>query len=112
MKLPGGSTAIVAIEKLRDYCLNPYHPRGRHKARVFSSALGIGQTDAEFLRSCLLVAAKEGDAALGLSDDYGDRYTLDFDLSKGDRKAVVRSAWIVLEGETCARLTTCFVVLD
>jgi len=30
MKLPNGEQAVVAIEKLRDYCLNPYHHRGRH----------------------------------------------------------------------------------
>jgi len=34
MKLPGGERANVDVAKLRDYCLNPTHPRGRHKARV------------------------------------------------------------------------------
>jgi hypothetical protein len=41
MKLPGGIAAIVEISKLRDYCLDPHHPRGRYKARVFLSALGL-----------------------------------------------------------------------
>lgn len=27
--------------KLTGYCLNPEHPRGKHKARVFASALGF-----------------------------------------------------------------------
>jgi len=50
MKLPGGDNAIVDIAKLRDYCLDPQHPRGRHKPRVFAATLGLAQTDGEFLR--------------------------------------------------------------
>ena len=47
MKMPNGDKAVVEIEKLSQYCLNPLHPRGRHKARVFESALGITGEDAE-----------------------------------------------------------------
>jgi len=112
MKLPGGTDAIVEISKLRDYCLDPHHPRGRYKARVFLSTLGLAQTDADFLRAALIQAAREADAAAGVSDEYGDRYSLDFEISRGDRHATVRSAWIVLRGETAARLTSCFVLLD
>jgi len=39
MKMPGGDKAIVEREKLTGYCLNPNHPRGKHKARVFSLVL-------------------------------------------------------------------------
>jgi hypothetical protein len=46
-RLPNGNLAIVDIRKLKDYCLNPHHWRGRHKARVFWTALGIGRADAE-----------------------------------------------------------------
>ena len=49
MKLPAGGNAVVDVAKIRDYCLNPAHPRGRHKARVFASTLGLTPTDAEFL---------------------------------------------------------------
>ena len=110
MKLPGGDNAIVDIAKLRDYCLDPQHPRGRHKARVFAATLGLAQTDAEFLREALLRAAREADALVGESDEYGDRFTVDFGLNRGSRRAVVRSAWIVLRGETAPRLTSCFVL--
>jgi len=112
MKLPGGSDAIVEISKLRDHCLNPHHPRGRHKARVFLSTLGLAQTDADFLRAALMQAAREVDAEAGVSDEYGDRYSLDVEISRGDRHATVRSVWIVLRGETAPRLTSCFVLLD
>jgi hypothetical protein len=62
MKLPGGSLAIVEISKLRDYCLDSHHPRGRHKARVFRAALDLGPSDADLLQAALLQAAREQDA--------------------------------------------------
>ena len=40
-------------QKLAGYALDPAHPRGRHKARVFSSALGIEQKDWRYLRDQL-----------------------------------------------------------
>ncbi len=110
MKLPGGADAIVDIAKLRDYCLDPHHPRGRHKARVFLSALGLLQSDADFLRAALLRAAREEDAVPGEADAFGVRYTVYFSLARGDRQARVRSSWIILRGESAPRLTTCFVL--
>jgi hypothetical protein len=69
MKLPGGSDAIVEISKLINYCLDPHHPRGGHKARVFVSTLGLVQTDADFPRDSLIQAARESDATAGVSDE-------------------------------------------
>jgi len=40
------------------------------------------RADAEFLREELLRAAREADAAMDESDEYGERYTIDFDLSR------------------------------
>jgi hypothetical protein len=111
MKLPGGELAVVEIAKLRDYGLNPSHPRGRHKARVFAAALNLGQADAEFLRQELLRAARDATATEGDSDEYGERYIVDFELTRNDRRAAVRSAWIVRRGEGFPRLTSCFVLL-
>jgi hypothetical protein len=112
MKLPGGGRAIVDFTKLRDYCLNPLHSRGRHKARVFASALGLTRADVEFLGEQLLHAAREGSAVRGEADEYGDRYVIDFELIRGSRRAIVRSAWIVRRSEQIPRLTSCFVLLD
>ena len=41
---------------------------GRSRVRAATPALGIGQGDAEFLRSALLNAAREGEAVAGESD--------------------------------------------
>lgn len=99
MKLPGGESAIVDIAKLRDYCLNPAHPRGRHKARVFASILGLTAAHTEFLREKLLRAANEGSAVPGDRDEHGDRYAIDFELARAGRQATVRSTWIVLRSD-------------
>jgi hypothetical protein len=69
MKMPNGARAIVDIRKLHGYCLDPQHPRGRNKARVFPS-VGIRQADAEELRTALLAAASKAEARLGIANPY------------------------------------------
>lgn len=59
MILPNAKDAFIDLRKLRDYSLNFESPKGRHKARVFASALGITSENAEKLRACLLDAVKE-----------------------------------------------------
>jgi hypothetical protein len=110
VKLPGSADAVVEVAKLRDYCLNPHHPRGRHKARVFLATLELTQADAEFLRGALIQAAREGEAVAHGSDKYGERFTVDFELSRGDHRANIRSSWILLRGEVALQLTSCFVL--
>jgi hypothetical protein len=110
MKLPGADSAVVDIVKVRDYCLNPSHPRGRHKARIFAAILGLSQGDAGFLARELLRTALEGSAIEGEADEYGQRYIIDFELRLNDRRAVVRSAWIIRRGENFPRLTSCYVL--
>lgn len=109
MLLPNGKRAIVDISKLRDYCLNPDSPRGRHKARVFATALGITAADAPKLRAKLLEIAQTAEAQIGELDLYGQRYTIDFEMETEVGKATVRSGWVVLHGKPTPRLTTCYV---
>lgn len=110
MKLPNSENAVVDIRKLRDYCLDPSHPKGRYKARVFHSALGLTRDDAEELRAALLSAARSADAIVGEADEYGQRYMLDFEMQSGTGNATIRSAWIVLRGENFPRLSSCYVL--
>ena len=110
MKLPNPERAVVEIAKLRDYCLNPRHARGRFKARVFASALGLGIEHADLLRRALLDAALTAEATLGERDDFGQRYVLDFEMAGPRGRATVRSCWIVLAREDFPRLTTCYVL--
>jgi hypothetical protein len=109
MKLPNGDRAIVDDRKLQEYCLNFQHARGRNKARVFA-AFGIHQSDAHVLREALLQAAMEAEAVDGVSNAYGRRYIVDFDLVHDSRAPRVRSTWIIRSGEVCPRLTSCYVL--
>src|ERR1041384_8317320 len=109
MKLPNGNRAIVAIRKLRDYCLNPDNPRGAGKARVFARALGFTASNASALRDKLMEIAASEEVREGELDLYGQRYTIDFDMETDAGRARIRSGWIVLHGELTPRLTTCYV---
>ncbi len=110
MRMPSPGQAVVDIEKLRNYCLNPAHPRGRHKSRVFRSTLGLTAQHAEELRDALLAAALTEEATPTEGDDYGQRYVLDFTMRGPTGQAMVRSSWIVRRGEGFPRLTTCYVL--
>lgn len=110
MKLPNPENAVVETRKLRDYCLSPEHPRGRHKARVFASALGLTVDDSQELRRALLAAALSEEALVAEEDEYGQRYMLDFEMSTEMGSAVVRSGWMVRSGEDFPRFTSCWVL--
>jgi hypothetical protein len=110
MRLPNGDLAIADISKLRDYCLNPHHPQGRHKARVFMTTLGMTAADAMELQAAILAAARSGTAFEKNADAYGRRYVMDLTINRGERTAIVRSAWIVKHGENIPRLTSCYVL--
>lgn len=107
MLIPNAEHAIVDIRKLRDYCLNPLHDEGQHKARLFA-AVGIIAADAEELRNLLLQAVKSHEAQLGRRDAYGQRYILDFSLEWHDKRILIRSGWIIEHGTDIPRLTTCY----
>ena len=110
MQLPNGEHAIVPIEKLRDYCLHPTHRVGSHKAHVFESVLGLTAAHAEDLQQRLLTVARTGEAVLGMQNAYGQRYTVDFEMTTTVGTAVLRSTWIILVHEDVPRLTSCYVL--
>jgi hypothetical protein len=105
-----GAPLILDIGKLEDYCLNPNHPRGRHKARVFRHALGIGRSDAAWLRQVLLNGARQGDAIDTETDAFGSRWRVDVPVTRHGRSAVVRTIWIKSVGESVSRFVTCWVL--
>ncbi|MCY7323660.1 MAG: hypothetical protein LH660_18105 [Phormidesmis sp. CAN_BIN36] len=108
MLIPNSKNAIVDIRKLRDYCLNLEHDDGKHKARLFSSILGMTADNAEELRQMLLEIVKVQEAQLGRRDEFGQRYTLDFTIEWQNRSATLRSGWIIEHGSEIPKLTTCY----
>jgi len=110
MKLPCAEKAFVDIEKLRGYCLNPAHERGKNKARLFSSVLGLTEDDAEGVKTRVLEAARNCEAEVGGEDQYGKRYVIDFTMATKKGQAKVRSTWIIRTHEDFARLTSCYIL--
>lgn len=109
MRLPNGTRAELGT-KLVDYVLNPLHRDGRHKARVFDSAVGIARGNAGVLARALLDAAANSEHAEARGDNgYGDVYVLRFEITTTAGTATVVSVWIIRRGEDFPRLTTCYI---
>jgi hypothetical protein len=114
LKLPNAGRAVIDIGKLRDYSLNPHHPEGKHKARVFLAALGFKADDAERLRELIPEAILTTEAATQQPTSYGQRFVVDFHV-KAEQGLVVtlktiRSTWIIRNDEDFPRLTSCFIL--
>jgi len=110
MKLPHANQAVVELDKLTQYCLNPAHPRGRHKARVFESVLGLTTADAELVRQTLLDAALRNEAVPAEGDEHGQRYVIEFATIGPAGSATIRSAGIVRADEDFPRFVSCYVL--
>lgn len=107
--LPYAQNAIVDIRKLRDYCLNTNHKsRGKDKARLLYSALGMTIDDAEELRLILLDGVQNYPATLGKADEYGQRYTVNIQVKWGAKSAYLLTGWIIEYESDIPRLTTCY----
>jgi len=110
MKLPNPERATIDTQKLAGYCLNPEHSDGQHKARVFKSALDLNLDDVEELQAALLQAVQTYDAIADKSNAYGQKYIIDFPMSRSNKQAVIRSVWIVKNIESFPRLVTCYIL--
>ncbi len=110
MIVPNAKNAVVDIRKLTDYCLNSAHEIGQHKARIFEKFLDLTAENAEELKYAPLVAVTCNEAQAGRFDKFGQRYTVDFELELGAKKATVRSGWIIKTNTDFPHLTTCFVL--
>jgi len=108
MIIPNAEQAVVDIRKLRNYCLDPTHDEGKHKARLFKAKLGMTANEADLLRELLLKIVKTHEAQLGRRDEWGQRYTLEFLLEWQGKQAIIRTGWIIEHGTTIPKLTTCY----
>jgi hypothetical protein len=108
--LPNAHLAIVPIEKLRDYCLNPLNDEGKSKARVFAAALGIRREDAVLLQQMVLEQVGNFPCRPGPPSKYGAKYVVEMALTCGTKRALVRTAWLIAAGKEAPRLVTIYVL--
>jgi hypothetical protein len=109
-RLPNGGRPELDVRKLTHYCLSPDHPRGRHKARVFRDALRLERGDAEELRALFLRAARDDRAVWIANDAGGERWQVDVAITRQDQRTVVRTIWMVRNGDEVPRFVTCWVL--
>lgn len=109
LKLPRADEAAIDPKKLRDYALDPDHERGKDKARVFQSALGIGKGDWAYLRDQILDRLRESEVKSVEPWRRGFQYrvTVWIDGLNGATQPVA-TRWLVEQGEP-PRLTTAWV---
>ncbi len=110
MKLDSFNNPFISDDKLLEYCLNPSHPDGKHKARVFKSALNIDQTNFEILKSAIIRKIKNVDVNLLEQNEFGNLYYADLGITNDNLSALVRTCWIIKMDEKFPRLTSCFVI--
>ena len=106
---PNAERAEIDLRKLTGYVLDPGHPEGRNKARVFEAVLGYNQSNATELVRQVRENLGRVPARLGTTDAFGLRYTVDVPVVGPKGSAVVRTGWIVKSGSDIPTLTTMFV---
>jgi hypothetical protein len=108
--LENAARAIIDPRKLLDYALDPRHPRGRDKARVFRSALGYDRSN----RSELVESIRRGilvhEAIPVFEDRYGRHFRVDIPMTGPGGTATVMTGWIYDRGSDVPRLTTALVL--
>ena len=108
--LENADRAVIDPRKLLDYCLNPRHPSGKDKARVFRAALGYDRSNfgdlIEKIRQGILVR----EAVPVFEDRYGRHVRVDIRVAGPGGTATVMTGWIYDRGSDVPRLTTAVVL--
>lgn len=109
--LPNYERAEIPRSKIEGYALNPAHvPDGKHKARVFKSALGFDQSNWELLKQRILEELPYYEAKLNQTSQYGDEYNVDVVIEGPNGKtAPVRTKWMLTSGAVFPSLITVYV---
>jgi hypothetical protein len=108
--LKNAHVAIIEPDKLTRYCLDLTHEDGRHKARVFESALGFDQSNAGDLIRAIGTGIMVHKAEYVGETMHGLLWRVDLPLAGPGGSATVRTGWIYEKGKDVPRLTTAYVL--
>ncbi len=107
------NVGINTERKLKGYALNPDHPAGKNKARVFKKALGFTSDDASELERQIREKVPYHKAIKGKRDKYGQRWTVRIPVEGNNGRTVtVETGWIVRPEKLEPELTTAFVMKE
>ena len=78
--------------------------------RVFESALGYNQSNADQLIGKIQQGALTNPAVMGKADQFGQRFTVNMPITgPNGNTVVVRTGWVLDPGATVPRLATAYV---
>ena len=106
MALPNADKAIIPLEKLREYILNPNHPKGKHKARAIRNATGLEAKDGEWIRNQIRAQIPQTIVFDQRVTSFGIGYNIVVSISGPLGTLTVQTRWIVKEGDHVPRFTT------
>lgn len=102
--------AVIDPKKLASYALNPDHPIGGNKAKVFESALGYNPSNADVLVSRVQEGVLTNPAHTLDTNNFGQLMAVDMPiLGVNGETAIVRTGWMYETDASVPRLTTLFV---
>ena len=92
--LPNCENAIIEDSKLIEYALNPDSASGKHKARVFQSALGFNLTNWQLLKQAILDTLPQYKAQFKSETIFGKKYTVELLVTgPNGNSAPILTAW-------------------
>ena len=108
MPIPNADRAIIAVEKLTAYLLNPLHKRGSAKARLLLS-LGYRTDAPQVLESDLRAQHLPHDATRTSQNPYGVAYEIEVPIRTPSGR-IVRfcSIWQIDTGSEVPRFITMY----
>lgn len=109
--LPNFEQAVIPIEKLRNYSLNPNHETGRHKAAVFKNMLGFEERHADVLAELIRKTLSQAPSERDKLDEHGERWTTYHPIvGLNGLTVVVTVAWIFRkERSDIPELISCYI---
>ena len=100
-------------EKLFDYVLNPDHPVGRHKARVFLSVLGIERIHADVLAEVIKQGLARSPAEKRKETQSNELWTTYHQIvGLNGKTAILTVGWEIAQTEPLQpQLVSCYIDL-
>ena len=103
---------FIDPRKLTQYALNLDSPYGKHKAILFDKLLGFTKENYAGLISQIQNKSLDAEAIFHSQDQFGKRYTVDVEVDGviENKRAIVRTGWLVSVGSNEAHLVTLYVI--
>ena len=103
---------FIDPRKLTHYALDLESPHGKHKAILFEKLLGFTKEKSDRLINQIQNKALHAEAFFHSEDLFGSRYTVDIEIEgiTENKRATVRTGWLVSDGSNEAHLVTLYVI--